>query len=224
MLPNFFFSLFYCCSHLSFLASIIGLVPNAPISEKEFISLPQFLPKKKYDIYQWENFLFICPDKKIFSIVSPLISSFSSPPFVLHALLSFRSFHFYPQMTFYVPSVAFISYIITISHTYERKLVGWSLLIRLENGFGRIWMKLLWMGFEWWLLWMLWRMFVCLWVKMKLVFLEFCMKLWFGVSTVWTLILGHLWMTSIKKFWFFRPAQTQEVCKLYIKIILFMWS
>jgi hypothetical protein len=47
------------------------------------------------------------PRQKFF-IVSPLISSFS-PPFVLHALLSFRSFHFYPQMTFYVPSVASLS-------------------------------------------------------------------------------------------------------------------
>lgn len=117
--------------------------------KKEFISLPQFLPKKKVRHLSVREFPFYMPQQKFLSIVSPLIFFLSlySPPFVLHALLSFRSFHFYPQMTFYVPSVAFLfSYIITISHTYERKLVGWSLLIRLENGFGRIWMKLLWMG------------------------------------------------------------------------------
>ena len=91
-----------------------------------FSSLYSFLPKWHLPVRTRRIFfVFIldiistCPKN---FIVSPLISSsptFFFLPFVLHALLSFRSFHFYPQMTFYVPSAAFISNItLCLTHKY----------------------------------------------------------------------------------------------------------
>lgn len=142
MLPNFLHLLYHWpCSKC----------PNFRI--RIYFSSSVFAKKTTFISERISFFPFLYARLKKFFIVSPLISSFS-PPFVLHALLSFRSFHFYPQMTFYVPSVASLTHsfsfsIILQSHIHtKRKLVGWSLLIRFENGFGRIWIRIALEGLE----------------------------------------------------------------------------
>jgi len=119
MLPNFFL-LFSC---LLFPLSL-ALFQMPQFQKENLFLFLSFCQKKRHlSVREFLSSFFICPEK----IVSPLISSFS-PPFVLHALLSFRSFHFYPQMTFYVPSVASLSLvflsILLQSHIHSRMETG----------------------------------------------------------------------------------------------------
>ena len=97
-----------------FIPLSLALFQMPQFQNKNLFLFLSFCQKKRHlSVREFPSFFFYMPDKNFF-IVSPLISTFS-PPFVLHALLSFRSFHFYPQMTFYVPSVASLTHSFSFS-------------------------------------------------------------------------------------------------------------